>query len=1424
MIEGTDAYAEFSVELSAASAGDVDLTLALASGTAQNGGIDFGSSTTGNIEYSTDAGVTWTFGTSVTIVAGSTSVLVRTPIVDDAVSEPTEDFSLNVTVASGSTANSTATSVVTLIDDDVVPTLSVADLTVVEGVDAHAVFTVELSAASAGDVTVDLALASGTAQNGGIDFGANGAPNIEVSTDAGVTWTFGTSVTIVAGSTDVLVRTPIIDDAEVEPTEDFSLNVTVSSGTTANSTATSLVTLEDNDVSSTLLLADLTVVEGVDAYAEFSVELSPVSTEDVAIDLVLTNGTALNGGVDFGSATSGDIEYSTDAGVTWAFGSIVTIVAGSAGILVRTPIVDDPESEPTEDFTLKATVTAGSTTNTDATSLVTLEDNDAPDISLSDLIVKEGVDGFAEFTITLSNASFEDVVADLVLSDGLATGGGVDYGTAGAGNLEVSNDGGATWADATSVTFVAGVTNVLVRTPVVDDVDSEPVEDFLLDVIVTAGATGNLNATSLVTLGDNDTPSLLVDDVVVAEGVDGYAEFSINLSNPGFEDIVADLLLSDGSAAGSGVDYGAVGAGDLEVSTDAGATWADATSIIFVAGATNVLARTPVVDDVESEPTEEFALTIAVTAGSTINADATSLVTLEDNDAPTISIADLDVTEGVDGFAEFTIALDAASFEDITVDLSLTDGVASGAGVDYGSSGVGNIEVSVDGGATWSDGTSVTIAAGATIALARTPIVDDSDSEPSEDFALTAVVASGATTNASASSKVTILDDDEPELVVGNASVVEGVDAYAFFRIELTSPSYETISADLEFLDVTAIGGGVDYGSSGPDNLEISTDNGVTWSAATELVFLPGETTAAVRTPVVDDLTGEPTEEFSLSATVTAGVTTNASALATGTITDNDPATLSIGDVAVEEGSDPYAVFPVSLSIAAVDDVVVDLALVDGTATGGGVDFGSAGISNIEVSVDGGVTWVDSSTFTLVSGNTDALVRTAIIDDSESEPLEEFVLSATVSGGTTSNSAVDAVATIGESDAPTVNVSSVTVGEADSFAVFAVDLSHLTFEDITADLLLLDGTATGAGVDFGAADSTNLQVSTDGGTTWSDAMSVTVVAGTTGALVRTPVVNDALSEAVEHFSLDVAVSAGMTTNASANGGARIADDDLAELTVSDSNVEEGVDGHAEFTLTLSIPVFEDVTADLGLADGTALGSGVDFGTAGAGNLEVSTDGGATWSDASSVTIPAGSVTALARTPIVDDGESEPSEDFAFTATVTAGTTSNVSSDAVATISDNDAPTVTVGDIFVEEGTHAVFTISLSNASYQDVSFDLALTDGSAEGGGVDYGTSGTANLEVSQDDGLTWIDSTSLTIVSGSLDALVRTPVVSDGVAEGTEDFTLSVTVTMGDTANAGDDAVAQISDPMSLVFGADDEKGEGQDAELIDRVFSDWL
>ena len=95
--------------------------------------------------------------------------------------------------------------------------------------------------------------------------------------------------------------------------------------------------------------------------------------------------------------------------------------------------------------------------------------------------------------------------------------------------------------------------------------------------------------------------------------------------------------------------------------------------------------------------------------------------------------------------------------------------------------------------------------------------------------------------------------------------------------------------------------------------------------------------------------------------------------------------------------------------------------------------------------------------------------------------------------------------------------------------------------------------------------------------------------------------------------------------------------------------------------------------NLALANGTALGGGTDYGTGGAGNLEVSTDGGTTWTDAASATIAAGSTSVLVRTPIVERrARREAAETFTLTATRTAGTTTNASAAGTATITDNDA--------------------------------------------------------------------------------------------------------------------------------------------------------
>ena len=191
---------------------------------------------------------------------------------------------------------------------------------------------------------------------------------------------------------------------------------------------------------------------------------------------------------------------------------------------------------------------------------------------------------------------------------------------------------------------------------------------------------------------------------------------------------------------------------------------------------------------------------------------------------------------------------------------------------------------------------------------------------------------------------------------------------------------------------------------------------------------------------------------------------------------------------------------------------------------------------------------------------------------------------------------------------------------------------------------------------------------------------------------------------------------------------------------------------------------------------------------------------------------------------MDDAMSEPTEEFEFHVTVATGSTANSAATSMVTLEDNDAPTVSVSNVLVTEGVDgfAEFSIDLSNASFEDIDLDLVLTDGLADGGGVDYGTNGAGNLEVSQDDGLTWVDATSVTIVSGTTTALARTPVVDDGVAEGSEDFTLTVTVSAGATQNASAAGDARIVDAASPIVDDDGDQDDEKN-ELIDRIFSDW-
>jgi hypothetical protein len=148
---------------------------------------------------------------------------------------------------------------------------------------------------------------------------------------------------------------------------------------------------------------------------------------------------------------------------------------------------------------------------------------------------------------------------------------------------------------------------------------------------------------------------------------------------------------------------------------------------------------------------------------------------------------------------------------------------------------------------------------------------------------------------------------------------------------------------------------------------------------------------------------------------------------------------------------------------------------------------------------------------------------------------------------------------------PTLSVSNVSVGEADGFAQFTVSLDTPAINNVTFNLALANGTATGGGTDYGAAGATNIQVFVGG--VWTNATSATILAGGSSVLVRTPIVNDIAIESSETFTLTATVTAGSTGNASAAGTGTITDNDVAPTTNAGSG--SGLEDAASIAVSLS---------------------------------------------------------------------------------------------------------------------------------------------------------------------------------------------------------------------------------------------------------------
>ena len=160
-----------------------------------------------------------------------------------------------------------------------------------------------------------------------------------------------------------------------------------------------------------------------------------------------------------------------------------------------------------------------------------------------------------------------------------------------------------------------------------------------------------------------------------------------------------------------------------------------------------------------------------------------------------------------------------------------------------------------------------------------------------------------------------------------------------------------------------------------------------------------------------------------------------------------------------------------------------------------------------DIAISGADFAANNTSVSFASGELRKQITVAVAGDADTA-IENF-LAALSNGIGLSAIGGDATATIisDASSAAHLMVGRSFASEADGYAVFRLSLSKAVGTDVTVSLALADGRASGQGTDYGATDTSNLQVSVDG-INWTNATSATFAAGTTQLFVRTAVIAD----------------------------------------------------------------------------------------------------------------------------------------------------------------------------------------------------------------------------------------------------------------------------------------------------------------------------
>ena len=1327
----------FTVTLSASSTSQLAVDYAQTGGTATSG-TDYAAVTAGTL----------------TFTPGTTTRTITVSVTGDTADESNETVVLTLSNATAGAGISTATGTGTIRDDD--PKFSIGNASVAEGDSgsANLVFTVTLSASSTSQLTVDYAQTGGTATSG-TDYTAVAAGTL----------------TFPANSTTRTITVLATGDTLDEANETVVLTLSNATSGAGISAATGTGTIRDDDPKFSIDSPTVTEADSSSVNLVFTVTLSASSTSSLSVDYAQTGGTATSG-TDYTAVAAGTL----------------TFAAGTTSRTITVSVTGDTSNEVNETVIITlSNATAGAGIGT-AVGTGTITDNDTPGFSINSPSVAEGDSSTTNlvFTVTLSPAPATQATVNWAEGTGGTATSGTDYTAITGGTL----------------TFSAGTATQTITVSVTGDTSHEADETVVITLSNASTGTNISTASGTGTI-TNDDSGLTIDSPSVTEGDSGSANlvFTVTLDPASSSQVTVNYARTGGTAT-SGTDFTALAA---------------STTLTFAANETSKTITVSVTGDTINEANETVIVTLSSASGADI-VTASGTGTITDDDTPMFSINSPSVVEGDSSTTnlEFTVTLSPASYQATTVDYATATSGTATAGTDF----------------TAISATTLTFAAGDTSKTFMVSVTGDATDEGAGETVVAAL--SNATGNAEigTSSGTGTITDDDPKFSIGNASATEGdtgsvnmtftvtlsgagssrytVDYASSDGTATAGTDYTAVSGTLTFAAgttsrtltvsvtgdaaneanetviitlsnasagtaiATAIGTGtitdndtpgfsidspsVAEGDSSTTNLTFTVSlnpapaaaatvswavTGGTATSGTDftatsggtLTFAATETSKTFTVSVTGDTTHEADETVVVTLSSASSGTNISTASGTGTITNDDPG-LSIDSPSVTEGDGGSVnlVFTVTLAPTSSSQVTVNYARSGGTATSG-TDFTALAASN---------------TLTFAANETSKTITVSVTGDTINEADETVIITLSSASGADIVTA-SGTGTITDNDTPNFSINSPSVAEGDSGSAnleFTVTLSPASYQPVTVDYAQTGGTAT-SGTDYTALAAGMLSFA----------------AGATSQTITVSVTGDTMYEASETVIITLSNASTGTNIATASGTGTIANDDQG-LLIDSPSVAEGDSGAVNlvFTVTLEPAAATQVTVNYADAGGGTATSGTDYAAVGG-----------------TLTFSAGETSKTIAVSVTGDTSDEPDETVVIALSNATGA-SIVTARGTGTIVDNDVPGFSIDSTSAAEGdsesSSLTFTVTLSPASYRQVSVNYADAGTGTATSGSDYAAfGGTLTFSAGE---------TSKTIAVSVIDDALDEPdetvvVVLSGASSGTNISTASGTGTITD-------------------------------------------